>query len=137
MPGRRRQLPAIDYWARIGLVIPSLRSEAGPRRQLDSVGDIVMLNVLRRLLKRGCSLRSFRPVMLTPRNRPDLAAMTIVSHGNTVYLCRTADESAQLLRTNQAVFTAQVRDVVADVNDVLATFPPAQPGHRRGTYDSE
>jgi DNA-binding transcriptional MerR regulator len=127
----------LDYWARIGLVVPSLRSDADPRRRLYSVGDMVMLNVFRRLLKGGCSLRSFRPVMLTLRNLPDLAAATIVSDGNTVYLCRTADESANLLRTNQAVFTVHVRDVVAEVNDVLATFPPGQPGHRRGTRDSE
>src|SRR5512145_570084 len=85
----------LDYWARIGLVVPSLRSNADPLRRLYSVGDIVMLNVLRRLLKGGCSLRSVRPVMLTLRNRPDLAATTIVSDGSTVYLCRTADESAQ------------------------------------------
>jgi hypothetical protein len=97
----------------------------------------VALNVIRRLLNNGCSLRSCRQAMSSLRNLPDLAATTVVSDGDTVYVCPTADESTDLLRTGQAVSAVHIRDAVTEVSDVLATLPPAEPGHRRGTRDSE
>jgi hypothetical protein len=56
---------------------------------------------------------------------------------NATRVGRTADKLADHVRTGQAVSAVHVRDAVTEVDDVLATLPPAEPGHRRGTRDSE
>ena len=88
----------IDYWARVGLLVPRLRSDANPRRLLYSVRDIVTLNVYQRLLAAGRSLRDVRLVGRNLLDVPDIGGVTTVSDGDAVYVCRTADEVVDLLQ---------------------------------------
>jgi DNA-binding transcriptional MerR regulator len=126
----------LDYWGRVGLLVPSLRSNADPRRLLYSVQDIVLLNICRHLLAAGCRLSDLRPVRKSLRDVPDVAGVTIVSDGETVYVCRTADEVTDLLQSLRVVFAINVRTSVAEVNDTLRDCPPAERGHRRGSSNT-
>src|ERR1700737_5242512 len=51
----------LDYWARTGLVVPSIRSAAGSGSQrLYSFKDILVLKIVKRLLDAGISLHNIR-----------------------------------------------------------------------------
>src|SRR5262245_66169535 len=85
----------LDYWARTGLVVPSVRDASGSGTQrLYSFRDIVVLKVVKRLLDAGVSLQNIRKAIETLRQwgEDDLATMTLISDGTTVYECRSAEE---------------------------------------------
>src|SRR5881397_3706764 len=82
----------LDYWARTTLVIPSIRPAAGSGTQrLYSFRDIVVLKVVKRLLDAGVSLQNIRRAIEQLRSRgvEDLAGITLISDGTTVYECRS------------------------------------------------
>ena len=59
----------LDYWARTGLVVPSVRDASGSGTQrLYSFRDIVVLKVVKRLLDAGVSLQNIRKAIETPKN---------------------------------------------------------------------
>src|SRR5262245_49124133 len=56
----------LDYWARTGLVVPSVRDASGSGTQrLYSFRDIVVLKVVKRLLDAGVSLQNIRKAIET------------------------------------------------------------------------
>ena len=66
----------LDYWARTGLVVPSIRSATGSGSQrLYSFKDILVLKVVKRLLDTGVSLQNIRTAVdhLRERGADDLA----------------------------------------------------------------
>ena len=70
----------LDYWARTGLVVPSVRDASGSGTQrLYSFRDIVVLKVVKRLLDAGVSLQNIRKAIETLRQwgEDDLATMTL------------------------------------------------------------
>ena len=59
----------LDYWARTGLVVPSVRDASGSGTQrLYSFRDIVVLKVVKRLLDAGVSLQNIRKAIETLRS---------------------------------------------------------------------
>src|SRR3954453_1921698 len=97
----------LDYWARTGLVVPSVRDATGSGSQrLYSFRDIVVLKVVKRLLDAGVSLQNIRKAIDTLRSRGvgDLAGITLISDGTTVYECRSPEEVVDLLQGGQGVF---------------------------------
>src|SRR3954465_15851228 len=78
----------LDYWARTGLVVPSVRDASGSGTQrLYSFRDILVLKVVKRLLDAGVSLQNIRNAIehLRSRGVEDLARITLMSDGATVY----------------------------------------------------
>ena len=76
----------LDYWARTGLVVPTIRSASGSGSQrLYSFKDILVLKVVKRLLDTGVSLQNIRVAVDTLRARgvDDLARITLLSDGTT------------------------------------------------------
>jgi DNA-binding transcriptional MerR regulator len=113
----------LDYWARTGLVEPSIRPALGSGSQrLYSFRDIVVLKIVKRLLDTGVSLQNIRTAVqhLRSRGRPDLARMTLMSDGATVYECSSPDEVVDLLQGGQGVFGIAVGVVWKDVEGALA-----------------
>jgi DNA-binding transcriptional MerR regulator len=116
----------LDYWARTGLVEPSVRSAAGSGSQrLYSFRDILVLKVVKRLLEAGVSLHNIRVAVdhLRSRGIADLAQITLISDGSTVYECTSADEVVDLLQGGQGVFGIAVGRVVRQVEGELAQWP--------------
>ena len=80
----------LDYWARTGLVEPSVRSATGSGSQrLYSFRDILLLKVIKRLLDAGISLQQIRTAVqhLRERGTDDLTRVTLMSDGASVYEC--------------------------------------------------
>src|SRR5574342_240303 len=120
----------LDYWARTGLVVPSVRPASGSGTQrLYSFRDILVLKVVKRLLDTGVSLHNIRVAVghLRARGITDLAQITLISDGASVYECTSADEVVDLLQGGQGVFGIAVGRVVREVEGQLAELPGERP----------
>ncbi|MBX6391087.1 MAG: MerR family transcriptional regulator [Frankia sp.] len=121
----------LDYWARTGLVVPSVRSASGSGTQrLYSFRDILVLRVVRKLLEAGVSLQNIRAAAEHVRSRgvDDLAELTLISDGSTVYECTSDDQVIDLVRGGQGVFAIAVGRAVQDMRGQLATLPSERLG---------
>jgi DNA-binding transcriptional MerR regulator len=116
----------LDYWARTGLVEPSVRSAHGSGSQrLYSFRDICVLKVVKRLLDTGISLQQIRTAVthLRDRGADDLARLTLMSDGVSVYECTSADEVVDLLSGGQGVFGIALGRIWQEVDGSLAELP--------------
>jgi DNA-binding transcriptional MerR regulator len=116
----------LDYWARTGLVTPSVRDASGSGTQrLYSFRDVLVLKLVRRLLDTGISLQNIRTAVgqLRAGGAEELAEITLLSDGTTVYECTSADEVVDLLQGGQGVFAIAVGKVVREVEGSLAELP--------------
>jgi DNA-binding transcriptional MerR regulator len=84
---------------------------------------MLVLRVVKRLLDAGLSLQNIRSAVdhLRARGVQDLATVTLISDGVTIYDCQGSDEIIDLLRGGQCVFGlgAAMRDILT----VLDTVP--------------
>lgn len=127
----------LDYWARTNLVVPSVRSAAGSGTQrLYSFKDILVLKVVKRLLDTGVSLQNIRVAVdhLRARGVQDLARITLLSDGTTVYECTSAEEVVDLLAGGQGVFGIAVSGALRELHGSLAQLPSerAEPSEEAG-----
>jgi DNA-binding transcriptional MerR regulator len=116
----------LDYWARTGLVEPSVRGATGSGTQrLYGFRDILVLKVVKRLLDTGVSLQQIRVAIQALRERgvEDLAQITLMSDGASVYECTSADEVIDLVQGGQGVFGIAVGRVWREVEGELAELP--------------
>jgi DNA-binding transcriptional MerR regulator len=116
----------LDYWARTGLVAPSIRSASGSGTQrLYSFKDILVLKVVKRLLDTGVSLQNIRTAVdhLRQRGVDDLAGITLLSDGVSVYECHSSEEVVDLLRGGQGVFGIAVSGAWRELVGSLAQLP--------------
>jgi DNA-binding transcriptional MerR regulator len=116
----------LDYWARTELVVPSIRSASGSGSQrLYSFKDILVLKVVKRLLDTGVSLQNIRAAVdaLRARGVEDLARITLLSDGTTVYECTSSEEVVDLLRGGQGVFGIAVSGALRELVGSLAQLP--------------
>src|SRR5437667_2769644 len=128
----------LDYWARTGLVVPSVRDASGSGTQrLYSFRDIVVLKVVKRLLDAGVSLQNIRKAIdaLRVRGVDDLAEITLISDGTTVYECRSPEEVVDRLQGGQGVFGIAIGGAFKEIKGSLEHLPaeraegePALPG---------
>jgi DNA-binding transcriptional MerR regulator len=116
----------LDYWARTGLVEPSVRSAGGSGTQrLYSFTDILLLKIIKRLLEAGVSLHQIRTAIdhLRVRGTEDLTQVTLMSDGASVYECRSADEVIDLLQGGQGVFGIAIGGVWKEIEGSLLQLP--------------
>ena len=116
----------LDYWARTGLVEPTVREASGSgTSRLYSFRDILVLRVVKGLLDAGVSLANIRTAISTLRERgvADLAEITLMSDGTTVYECTSTDEILDLLKRGQGVFGIAVGRHIGEVEGTLAALP--------------
>jgi DNA-binding transcriptional MerR regulator len=116
----------LDYWARTSLVVPSIRDASGSGTQrLYSFRDLVVLKVVKRLLDAGVSLQNIRKAIDTLRSRgvADLAGITLISDGTTVYECRSPEEVVDLLQGGQGVFGIAIGGAFKEVQGSLSELP--------------
>lgn len=128
----------LDYWARTGLVEPTVRGAQGSGSQrLYGFRDILVLKLVKRLLDTGISLQQIRAAVaqLHESGVHDLAQTTLMSDGASVYLCTSNDEVIDLVSRGQGVFGIAVGKVLhevttslVDMDDHRADEPPAAPG---------
>jgi DNA-binding transcriptional MerR regulator len=120
----------LDYWARTGLVEPSVRTATGSGTQrLYGFRDMLVLKVVKRLLDTGVSLQQIRVAIAHLRERgiEDLAQITLMSDGASVYECTSADEVIDLVQGGQGVFGIAVGRVWREIEGELAALPSERP----------
>jgi DNA-binding transcriptional MerR regulator len=83
------------------------------------------LKVVKRLLDTGVSLQQIRTAVshLRERGVEDLAQITLMSDGASVYECTSADEVIDLVQAGQGVFGIAVGRVWREVEGSLAALP--------------
>lgn len=116
----------LDYWARTGLVEPTVRTATGSGTQrLYGFRDILLLKVIKRLLDAGVSLQQIRTAVahLRARGTDDLTRVTLMSDGASVYECTTNDEVIDLLQGGQGVFGIAIGGVWREIEGSLAALP--------------
>jgi DNA-binding transcriptional MerR regulator len=133
----------LDYWARTGLVEPSVRPASGSGSQrLYGFRDILALKIVKRLLDTGISLQQIRTAVayLHEQGASDMAQVTLMSDGASVYACTSPDEVVDLLQGGQGVFGIALGRVWQEVEGTLADLPAERaedpgpaPGPRPGS----
>ncbi len=116
----------LDYWARTGLVEPTVRPASGSGSQrLYGFRDILVLKVVKRLLDTGISLQQIRAAVehLRAQGTSDLAQVTLMSDGVSVYECTSPDEVVDLLAGGQGVFGIALGRIWREVEGTLAELP--------------
>lgn len=116
----------LDYWARTGLVEPTIRTASGSgTSRLYSFRDILVLKIVKRLLDTGISLQNVRSAVehLRARGTQDLATLTLMSDGASIYECASADDVIDLLAGGQGVFGIAIGSVWREVEGTLAQLP--------------
>jgi DNA-binding transcriptional MerR regulator len=116
----------LDYWARTGLVVPSIRGAAGSGSQrLYSFKDVLVLKIVKRLLDAGVSLQNIRVAVehLRRRGISDLAGITLFSDGTTVYECSSPEEVVDLLQGGQGVFGIALSGAMREISGSIKEFP--------------
>ncbi len=124
----------LDYWARTGLLEPSVRNPSGSGHQrLYSFRDILVLKVVKRLLDSGVSLQQIRVAVGVLRSRgiADLAGITLMSDGASVYECTSDDQIIDLMRGGQGVFGIALGSVWREVEGSLSSLPSERPDAER------
>jgi len=120
----------LDYWARTGLVEPGIRAASGSGTQrLYGFRDVLVLKIVKRLLDTGVSLQQIRVAVQHLRDRgiDDLAQITLMSDGASVYECTSADEVIDLVQGGQGVFGIAVGRVWREIEGSLADMPGESP----------
>ncbi len=121
----------LDYWARTGLVEPTVQSAQGSGSQrLYGFRDILVLKLVKRLLDTGISLQQIRVAVdqLRVSGVSDLAQTTLMSDGASVYLCTSNDEVIDLVSRGQGVFGIAVGKVLREVESSLVLVQATDAG---------
>jgi DNA-binding transcriptional MerR regulator len=112
----------LDYWARTGLVTPTVRDAGGSGTQrLYAFQDLVQLRVIKKLLDAGISLQRVRKAVKFLREHMQLApsGVTLMSDGVSIYACESEDEIIDLVKRGQGVFAIALDKVWDDLSSSL------------------
>jgi DNA-binding transcriptional MerR regulator len=130
----------LDYWARTGLVEPTVRGATGSGTQrLYGFRDILLLKVIKRLLDAGISLQQIRQAVahLRARGTDDLTRVTLMSDGASVYECTSNDEVIDLLQGGQGVFGIAIGGVWREIEGSLADLPSERTADSEADVESD
>jgi DNA-binding transcriptional MerR regulator len=130
----------LDYWARTGLVTPSVQDAGGSGTQrLYGFSDIVRLKLIKKLLDAGISLNKIRKALDFISNdlRRGVTDVTLVSDGKTIYACTSPTEIIDLLAGGQGVFAIAVGKVYEELQGKIAEFRKPGVDGEPGREDSE
>ena len=130
----------LDYWARTGLVEPTVRGATGSGTQrLYGFRDILLLKVIKRLLDAGISLQQIRQAVahLRARGTDDLTRVTLMSDGASVYECTSDDQVIDLLQGGQGVFGIAIGGVWREIEGSLADLPSERTAESEADVESD
>ena len=117
----------LDYWARTGLVTPSVQAADGSDiHRLYSFTDVFELRIIKRLLDAGVSLRQIRDTIGHLRKESadkPVSDITLMGDGEHIYVCYSKKEIMDVLSKGRAVFGIALGPVLADTESDLAHLP--------------
>ncbi|MGH9295399.1 MAG: MerR family transcriptional regulator [Acidimicrobiales bacterium] len=125
----------LDYWARTGLLRPSLADARGSGSQrLYSYGDLLELKVIKQLLDAGLKLQQARRAITCLRESgEDLASASLVLASAASVLVRTGDEIVDLLKGGQGVFNVvPLAGVIGEIDAAILEVDLARAARAAG-----
>ena len=124
----------LDYWARTGLLHPSISEARGSGSQrVYSYSDLLQLKVIKRLLDAGVSLQAARRAIECLRSSgDDVGSANLVIDDRQSVLAHTGEEIIDLLRGGQTVLNivplgGLVSELQAAITGLGLTVIPAGP----------
>lgn len=133
----------LDYWARTGLLRPSIADATGSGSQRRySYGDVLELKVIKRLLDAGLKLQQARQAIECLRGDlgADLASSQLVLAGSRSVLAQSDGEVVDLLAGGQGVFNIlPLSSVVSELDAAIVEIrhqstEPRPAGHPAAEY---
>lgn len=123
----------LDYWARTGLITPSIQEAAGSGSQrLYSFTDVVQLKVIKRLRDAGMSLPKVRAAMeaLSTQLGSDtpLSDITVLVDGAGIFAAKSPTEVYDVLQRGQGVFGIAVGPLRQELEAEVAELFPSVAG---------
>ncbi len=113
----------LDYWARTGLLVPSITSAKGSGTQRRySYRDVVELKVIKQLLDAGLSLPSARKAVVCLRSGlgENVASANLVINGAGSVLAHSGEEIIDVLKGGQGVLNiVPMAGVVSEVDSAI------------------
>ena len=113
----------LDYWARTGLVTPSVTAAQGSgSKRVYSYGDLIEVRVIKSLLDAGVSLPRARQAVNCLREQVggDLKSVSLVLSGTNSVLAYSDGEIVDLLKGGHGVFNViSLGSVTADLDSSL------------------
>ncbi len=113
----------LDYWARTGLVTPSITAATGSgSKRTYAYGDLLEVKVIKSLLNSGIALSRARQAVECLRSAlgADLASSSLVMSENGSVLAHSDGDLVDLLRGGQGVFNiVPLGGVVAELTTTL------------------
>jgi DNA-binding transcriptional MerR regulator len=124
----------LDYWARTGLLRPSITDATGSGSQRRySYGDVLELKVIKRLLDAGLKLQQARQAVECLRGDlgADLASSQLVLIGSRSVLAQSDGEVVDLLAGGQGVFNIlPLSGVVSELEAAIVEIREEEPASR-------
>ncbi len=121
----------LDYWARTGLLRPSIADATGSGSQRRySYSDVLELKVIKRLLDAGLKLQQARQAVECLRGDlgADLASSQLVLAGSHSVLAQSDGEVVDLLAGGQGVFNIlPLSGVVSELDAAIVEIDAGQP----------
>ncbi len=112
----------LDYWARTGFMVPSLRRARGSGSQrLYSFADLVQLKVVKRLIDAGMDVKRIRRAF-SELSRQDKSwnwedgRITLVSDGASIYALKSPEEIIDIFKRGQAVMGVVLGPLVDEIS---------------------
>ena len=136
----------LDYWARTGLLRPSITDANGSGTQRRySYGDVIELKVIKRLLDAGLKLQQARQAVECLRSDlgADLSSAQLVLAGSRSVLAHSNGEVVDLLAGGQGVFnilplSGVVKELEAAIVDIQLPAPAGRTSrHPAAAYLAE
>ncbi|HET9077850.1 MAG TPA: MerR family transcriptional regulator [Acidimicrobiales bacterium] len=122
----------LDYWARTGLLHPSISQARGSGSQrLYSYSDLLQLKVIKRLLDSGVSLQAARRAIDCLRSSgEDLGSANLVIDDRRSVLAHTGEEIIDLLKGGQTVLNiVPLGGLVTELESAITELGlPGRPG---------
>lgn len=120
----------LDYWARTGLIEPSMtKAEGSGSRRQYSYKNLLELRAIKSLLDAGIKLESVREAFeyLRQELQADVTAVNLVINGKKSVVVRTGEEIVDLLKGGQGVLNVlPLAGVKQEVDArIVELFPPA------------